>query len=106
MIARDAAPALRKVSALRALCVRLPHLATPLERERLLRFQALVEAPASASADDIEALVAGWRALWRAGRPDDLLRVAASLPTDLVERDRRLATYVVAARELTRAPGP
>ncbi|MBI2015069.1 MAG: hypothetical protein HYS77_05975, partial [Candidatus Rokubacteria bacterium] len=61
----DVSTTLRKVSALRALCLRLPHLPTPGEQALLRRFEALVAAPETAIDADIEALAAGWRRWWR-----------------------------------------
>lgn len=98
MMPRDAAAALRAVAALRALCFALPHLPTPVETERLGRFEALMAAPGSATDADVEALAAGWRRWWREGRTDRLVRMARELPVGLVERDRRLASFVLAAR--------
>jgi hypothetical protein len=96
--ARDVSATLRKVSALRALCLRLPHLPTPKERTLLRRFEILVAAPQTASADDTEALAVGWRQWWREERRAALLGMAQGLPAGLVERDRRLASYADAAR--------
>ena len=97
MTPRDAATVLRKVSALRMLCLRLPHLPTPAEQERLRRFEGLVATPGAATDADIEALAAGWRQWWRDGRGDALRVMAERLPAGLVERDRRLASYLDAA---------
>lgn len=93
----DAGRALRVVSALRALCLALPHLPTPAEAARLARFEVLVASPGAARADDIEAVRAGWRRWWREGRTDDLLAMALELPATLIWRDRWLASYAVAA---------
>jgi len=97
----DAATAIRKVSALRALCLRLPHVPTPAELARLQRFGELVSAPESASTDDIELLAAGWRRWWCQGETSRLRAMAAYVPASLVQSDRRLALYacVAAARE-------
>ena len=97
MSARAAAAALRAVAALRALCSSLPHVATPVETARLRRFEALVDSPESAAAEDVEALVAGWRAWWRSGQTHRVLSMASRLPAGFVETDRRLATYAHAA---------
>ena len=104
MASPDAATTLRKVSALRALCLQLPHLPTEAEQTLLLRFQALVGAPHTASEDDTEALAAGWRQWWREGRSDALRAMADGLPAGLVERDRRLASYLAAARDTAGGP--
>jgi len=93
----DAATAIRKVSALRALCLRLPHVPTPAELARLQRFGELVAAPESASTDDIEPLAAGWRRWWYQGETSRLRAMAAHVPTGLVQSDRRLALYACAA---------
>jgi hypothetical protein len=93
----DATATLRKVAALRDLCLALPHVPTPLEQERLTRFDQLASSTAGVSDDDVEALVAGWRRWWREGRSDAIAAMAARLPVSLVDGDRRLATYVVAA---------
>ena len=98
MTPRDAAAVLRKVSALRALCLRLPHAATPAEQERLRRFEALVAAAQAATDADIEALAAGWRRWWLSGQSRLLLAMARKIPAALVERDLRLAGYLQASR--------
>ena len=102
---RDVAAVLRKVSALRALCLRLPHLTTPAERKLLRRFDALVVSPSAATDADTEALVAGWRQWWREGRTDALCAMADRLPAGTTERDRDLAAYLGAARSRVSAPG-
>ncbi|MBI4270329.1 MAG: hypothetical protein HY615_08345 [Candidatus Rokubacteria bacterium] len=98
MTARDVSSALRKVAALRALCLRLPHLPTPAERERLRRFETLVASPEATTDVDVNALVVGWRRWWLTGRIDLLLAMASHLPAALAERDPRLAGYLQAAR--------
>ncbi|OGL17104.1 MAG: hypothetical protein A3F92_12440 [Candidatus Rokubacteria bacterium RIFCSPLOWO2_12_FULL_71_22] len=98
MTARDATLALRKVAALRALCLRLPHLPTPAEQERLRQFETLVASPEAATDVDVDALVVGWRRWWLTGRIDLLLAMASRLPAALAERDLRLAGYLQAAR--------
>jgi hypothetical protein len=103
---RDVGTSLRKLSALRALCSRLPHLTTPIESQRLARFHSLVESPDLTTAEDVEAMIAGWRAWWRAGRVDELVAMARRLPRDFVERDRHLAMYLVAARERRASSAP
>ncbi len=102
MTPRDVAARLRRVAALRTLCLGLPHVPTPSELERLRRFEALVSAPATATEGDIDALAAGCRRWWREGRVDRLAALIDRLPGGLVERDRRLASFAVAARQ---APG-
>jgi hypothetical protein len=103
MTGADIAPTLRKVAALRALCLRLPHLATPAERASLARFEGLVAAPHTATLSDVEVLVTGWRAWWRAQQHDPMRAMAERLPRDLVEHDRRLAMYRMA---VNREPQP
>lgn len=90
------------VSALRALCLRLPHVATPTEIERLKRFDALVDAPERATEDDVEPLAAGWSRWWREGRTVELAEMAQRLPPALIDSDRRLASFATAC--LTRSP--
>lgn len=99
MSAREVADTLRTVAMLRTLCLSLPHLPTPHELHRLERFAVLVASPVTAERDDTEALLAGWRQWWRDGRTSDLLAMANGLAPGLVEHDRRLASYLVAARE-------
>jgi len=93
----DAATAIRKVSALRALCLRLPHVATPTELSRLQRFGELSVAPESATIGDVEALVAGWRRWWYQGETERLRGMVARVPAALVHGDSRLAPYACAA---------
>jgi hypothetical protein len=87
---------LRSVSALRALCLRLPHVPTPAELARLERFDALVAAPAPATERDVEALAAGWARWWRDGRKAELAEMARRVDATLVNSDRRLASFAVA----------
>jgi len=93
----DAATAIRKVSALRALCLRLPHVPTPAELARLQRFGELIVAPESTTFDDVEALVAGWRSWWYQGETERLRAMAARVPAVLIHGDRRLVLYACAA---------
>lgn len=94
---RDAGGSLRTASALRRLCLSLPHLATPAEVALIGRFERLVAAPGRATAADAEALAAGWRAWWRAGRVSELSEMAREVERAVIDGDRRLATYAVAA---------
>jgi len=95
--ALDPARAIRKASALRSLCLSLPHVPTPAEVGRLRRFDELVAQPESATAGDLEALATGWRRWWRQGDTERLRLMAARVPGALLDADRRLATYACAA---------
>jgi hypothetical protein len=96
----DATKAIRKASALRALCLRLPHVPTPTEMRRLRRFDELAASPESATGDDIEALAAGWRRWWSVGERERLRLMSARLPAGLIDGDRRLALYAYAVEGL------
>lgn len=96
MTADEVAPRLAAVAALRALGQRLPHLPTPAEIERLRRFEMLVRAPASATASDVDALVAGWSRWWREGNTAELARMVSQIDPALIDADRRLATFATA----------
>ena len=96
--ARSAAAKIRAVARLRDLCRRLPHVPAETERRLLDRFQTLGRAPGTALAEDVEALAAGWRAWWREQRTREIAAMADALPPGLVDTDRRLATYALAAR--------
>jgi len=96
---RDAARTLRTVSALRALCLRLPHVPTPAEAERLRRFARLVARPEDAGPRDREALTAGWRQWWRQGRWREIAAMARRLPPAIVAGDRTLASYALASEQ-------
>jgi hypothetical protein len=95
---RDADEPLRALSALRELFGALPHLPTEVETQRLRRFESLVESPALADRNDVEALVAGWRRWWRNGMTNDLVTMARRLPPALLEHDARLLSYLEAAK--------
>jgi len=95
---RDADGALRAASGLRELFGALPYLPTEAEMQRLRRFECLTESPGSADRNDVEVLVAGWRRWWRNGMIKDLVTMAGRLPPDIVEHDRRLQSYLEAAR--------
>lgn len=96
MTVAEVAARLAAASALRTLGVRLPHLPTPTERERLQRFEALVPAPERATERDVEALVAGWSRWWREGRRAELSGMAQRLEAALIDSDRRLASLATA----------
>lgn len=94
----DAAPVLRKVAALRMLCLQLPHVPTPTETKLLRRFEVLVGSPERATDADIEALAAGWRHWWREGELERLLTMGSKIPHGLLELDRRLSSFSDSAR--------
>ena len=96
---REAGPTLRTVSALRTLCLSLPHVPTPVEAHRMKRFATLAATPGLAGLEDVETVLAGWRQWWRDGRTGDLLAMATGLAPDVLAQDRRLVTYLLAARE-------
>jgi hypothetical protein len=87
---------LNAVSALRVLCLRLPHIPAPTEIARLKRFDALVDTPESVTERDVEALVAGWSRWWREARTTDLSRMALRIDAAVIDGDRRLATLAAA----------
>jgi len=97
-VARTADAKIRAVARLRDLCRRLPHIPTEAEQQLLERFQLLERAPTTARADDLDALAAGWGAWWRVRRSRDIASMAAALPPGLIDADRRLATYALAAQ--------
>src|SRR5437867_1671144 len=84
-------------TALRALCVRLPHLATEDERRELELFTTLATDPRSVTENDVRALVAGWSAWWRQGPVDRICGMADQIPADLHMSMRELATLSTAA---------
>jgi len=86
------------VARLRDLCRRLPHIPTEHDRRLLVRFEQLAASPGAATTADTESLVIGWRAWWRAKRLADIRAMADSLSSEIVESDRWLATYALAAR--------
>jgi len=96
MTGDEVAARLAAASALRTLGLRLPHVPTPTEIVRLQRFEALVPAPESATARDLEALVAGWSRWWRQERTAELSDMARRLNPALIDSDRRLASLATA----------
>ncbi len=105
MMPRDVASSIRAVAQLRALCKGLGHSPTPVERERLQRFEALAATPGSVTEEDIETLAAGWRRWWRDHQHDRILSMAAGLPEGLASRDRELSSLLIAAkRSYCRSP--
>ncbi len=99
MKAPEVGPTLRAVSALRTLCLSLPHVPTPAEARHLERFATFTVMPELAGPEDVDTLLAGWRQWWRGGRTGDLLAMATGLAPDLLASDRRLVMYLLAARE-------
>jgi hypothetical protein len=96
--AEQAERALRRVSQLRALFLRLAHLPTPREQQLLEEFGAfLAQRQPSLS---LPAARVGMRACWRAGTPKDILAVAHRLGEERVASDRTLLTYVTLAQEV------
>ena len=93
----DPTTAIRKASALRALCRRLPHISTPAELTRLRRFGELATSPEAATIGDVEALISGWRRWWYQGETERLSAMAARVPASLMHSDRRLALCACAA---------
>ena len=98
MTPRDVGATFRKVAALRALCLRLPHLPTPREEAWMRRFDIIAAAPSSATPGDVDALAAGWRCWWRQGRREAIAVMARGLPAGIVDADRRLASFACAAQ--------
>lgn len=104
MTPRDVSAVVRKVAALRSLCLRLPHVPPPAERAALRRFEILAGDPAAVTADDLEALAAGWRRWWHDGNARAIRLMAARIRPAVIERDRRLATLASAAGTIATPP--
>ena len=100
MTSEEVTARLNTVSALRALCLRLPHVPTPTEIARLKRFDVLVDTPEDATDRDIDVLVAGWSRWWREGRTAALSEMARRVDAALIDSDRRLASFAVACRSM------
>ena len=101
---RSVEDTLTTISALRRLCLTLPHAATPEEVRRLERFERLRKSAATLSDGDIDALRIGLRHCWRSRDTETLLDMAARIPGWLLDRDRWLQSFVVAAHTLAPAP--
>jgi len=93
----DIATTLRKVSALRSLCLRLPHAPTPAETRLLERFEALAATPERAAVVDLDAIAAGWHHWWREGQYAQLLEMRSRLSSGLTDDDRDLSALAQAA---------
>lgn len=93
----DVAATLRRVSALRSLCLRLPHLPTSTEARLFGRFQAIASTPQRAAVADLDALVVGWRRWWREGRYVRLLEMRSRLPPHVIDCHRGLSGLAQAA---------
>ena len=87
---------LTTISALRRLCLALPHAPTPLERRHLEQFRCLCQAAAPLSEGDIDVLRTGLRHCWRRGDAGTLRELAPRIPSELLEQDRWLQSFVVA----------
>lgn len=97
---RPVGDVLTTISALRRLCLGLPHAPTPAEMRQLERFERLRQAEASPGDEDIGALRAGLRHCWRSRDVGTLQQMTARLPSALLERDRWLQSFAVAARSV------
>ena len=95
---------LTTISVLRKLCLALPHAPTPEEVRRLERFERLRRGAAPLSGDDVETLRTGLRHCWRSQEIGTLLEMAARIPSELLEWDRWLQSFVVATQALAAAP--
>lgn len=95
---------LRKVSQLRTLVRRLPHLPTPFERDRYQEFETLAQSVASGrdvAEPDLATLRVGFRLCFLAQRYDAIVAVGSRFPAAL-ERDRDLGMYDACARHRLR----
>jgi hypothetical protein len=95
---------LRKVSQLRSLVKRLPHLPTPFEQERCREFETLVQSIASGrdvAEPTLATLRVGFRLCWLAERYNDIILVGDRFAAAL-NRDRDLGTYHECARRRLR----
>ena len=99
MMARPVGDVLKSVAALRKFCLTLPHAPTPYEVQQLQRFEGLRQGVAPLTDEDIDALRSGLRDCWCRRDAETLREMAARVPPELLERDRWLQSFVVAARE-------
>ena len=102
---RSAEETLTTISALRRLCLVLPHAPTPEAVRRLERFERLRRGGAPLSDDDIETLRTGFRHCWRRRDAGTLREMAARIPVELLARDRWLQSFVVATQALAAGRG-
>ena len=100
---RSVGETLMTVSALRRLCLTLPHAATPEEVRRLERFERLRRSAVPLNEEDLEALRTGLRQCWRSRDTQTLRQMAARIPAAFLDRDRWLQSFVVAAREQSKS---
>lgn len=94
---------MRRISALRTLCLTLPHAPTPEEVRQLARFERLREACVPLGEEEIAALRAGLRHCWRSGNAGTLAEMVERIPRELLDRDRWLQSFSVAAQALSAA---
>lgn len=99
MTIADVASTLRKVSALRSLCLRLPHVSTPTQVRLLDRFETLAATPERATAADLDAIAVGWHRWWRDGMHSRLLEMRTRLTSGLLDAHRDLGALAQASRE-------
>ena len=100
---RPVGDVLSAISALRRLCLSLPHASTSGEVQRLERFERLREGAVSLNEEDLEALRTGLRQCWRSRDTQTLRQMAARIPAAFLDRDRWLQSFVVAARERSKS---
>lgn len=100
-LTRSVGDTLTTISALRRLCLTLPHAPTPDEARRIERFERLHQAAAPLGQEDIDALRTGLRRCWRSRDAGTLLDMAARIPAEFLDRDRWLQSFMVAAQSLS-----
>src|SRR5438552_16391240 len=93
----DAERILKKVGALRSLCVRLPHLETPAETLLINSFDALASGPDRLTENDRDAVVVGWRRSWRTAETENVRRMAQRMDGHIVVRELTHVMVWVAA---------